>query len=106
MAKKVKTERLELREALLKEAAELSARARTLRVEIDQIEAEALADIQATGKASCKRGEFLLALAEKSGSVSWKNEFIRVASAEAAAELAAAVEKKPIVKITALTKVA
>lgn len=72
-----------------REAADLEKLAKVLKAKIlDYIEAEG-------GKArSCERSGFVLAVHQKAGSVSWKEEFLIVAGQVKAAELVAACPKR------------
>lgn len=93
MARVTATE-LDKYRALETEAAELSARAATLKREAKVIATKAEADLEATGKPSVKRGGYLLKWADGRASIAWKTEFVRVAGAEAADKLAKDAPKK------------
>lgn len=98
---RVTKEQLEHRAQLLKEASELSSRAKTLREEATQIEELAASDLESSGRDTTKRGGFTLVWDEKRGSVAWKQEFIRVAGAEQADRLTQSAEVKRTIKIVA-----
>jgi hypothetical protein len=85
------------------EATELAGRAATLRREAKTILDEAEADLIATGKTEAKRGGYLLRWKMGRASIAWKNEFVRVAGAEAADQLSKAAPEKKSLEVIAPT---
>lgn len=84
---------------------DLARKAKNISAEQEEIEKKCLAYAQSeSGKArpavvSCSG--YQLELIAKRASVQWKNEYIRVAGSDAAAELTAAAETKDAIKIHA-----
>lgn len=80
---------------------ELSAQARTLGKKSELFEArlEELIKQEGGKKRRLNHVGFLLALTTAKGSVSWKNEFIRVAGAEEADKVAAAAPAKDVLVV-------
>jgi len=81
------------------EKKELERKARTLGGEMKRLAehfGEVLKDREQT---ECKRGEHVVALVTKQGSVSWKNEFVKVSGPDKAAELQAEAPTKTTVEI-------
>lgn len=88
-------------QSLEAEAAELAARASTLRREAKTIVDKATEDLEGTGKPTAKRGGFLLRWKVSRGSVAWKTEFVRIAGAEAADELTKSAPERRSLEIIA-----
>ncbi len=90
---RVKPDRLLEREELIGQLAPLKSQSKAIEDRIKAIDAEAKADLEATGKDRCTRGDFLLTWVKGRASVAWKAHFLRIAGKDEAAKLAK--EAKP-----------
>lgn len=98
---KLTAELLQERSRVVAEASELESKARKLRARQSQIDEIAEAELAKSGKSSIKRcGGWLLTWITGRATVAWRDEFIRIAGAEAADKLTAAAKPKPKLQIT------
>ena len=101
MAPKLTRELLAERVKSHREASDLERRARSLRKRVEQIDAIASAELKASGKAAIRRAGYTLSWVDGRASVSWKDEFIRVAGPDEADRLAAEAKPGQRLQITA-----
>lgn len=67
---------------------QLEREARQLKQELDILEAEISAALRAAGKTQLRRGQYLAMLVDYRAAPRWKEEFIRLAGADKAVEIA------------------
>lgn len=67
--------------------ATLEKEARTLKSEMDKISAEVMAALEAAGRTEMSRGNYAAEVRPGPAFVAWKEEFLKVAGAEAAAQV-------------------
>lgn len=67
---------------------ELEREARQLKQELELLENDIVAAVRASGKNQLRRGNYLAVLLDYRSQPRWKEEFIRVAGAEAAVHIA------------------
>lgn len=88
--RKITEEKLTRWYVLNKERLDLEREARQLDKERELLSTEFKAALEADGKASVSRGRFRVSLVDGRPSVAWKDELVRIAGADKAAELVAA----------------
>lgn len=89
VAPKITPEVLKKRRTLDARQKELECEARAIKKEKDAIDTDLKAALKKAGKTSVARGGFRVSLVEGRPSVSWKGEFIKIATAQVAAEIEA-----------------
>lgn len=78
---------------------DLEREARQIKAENDLVAKDLLTALKAAGKSELSRGPYVAEIETSRGTVSWKEEFLRVAGSAAATELANAAPTKEAVKI-------
>ena len=104
MAQKLTADLLAERNELDAEARKLESRARTLRKKQSQIDDIAKAELTKAGRDSIRRAGYTLAYVDGRAVVRWRDEFVRVAGADAADELSQNATPSKRLQVTAPAK--
>ncbi len=100
VAPKITPEVLKKRRSLDERQKELEREARAIAKEKSAIDADLKTALEKAGKTSLARGGFRVSLVAGRPSVSWKGEFIKVATAQVAAEIEANAPRPPRLEVT------